>query len=289
MADAPGAPSALTTTFSDGALSGTVTFKLPTLTAGDGTLSGPVAYTLWIDGLVYVASQGEPGAEITIPVTLSKAGNHTVVMRCANDAGAGKRANAKVFAGNDTPKAPSPTLTRSDDAFTVTWAPVTASVNGGYIDPQRLTYTVTRLPDNVVVADGISATTVTDPVAPTPGRVIAYQYSVAATFEGNRGAAGTTSPYPLGEIEAPWSEGFDNAESLNNFLILDSNGDGVTWKYSSSMVSAYITSSSVKHDDWLITAAIRMEKGVNYKLAFEALASFNPERIEVYMGRSPQP
>ncbi len=288
-AEAPAAVSNLTTTFTEGALVGSVNFTLPTTTTGNGTLAGEIQYTLWIDGVIHTATKGNTGAEVTIPVTLPKAGNHTIVVRCDNTAGKGKRAKAKIFAGNDTPKAPTPTLTRGDKTFTISWAPVTASVNGGYIDTERLTYNVTRLPDNVLVGENITTTSFTDTVLPTPGRVIAYKYSVTATFEGNCGAAGETAPYPLGEIEAPWSEGFDNADALNNFIILDSNDDGVTWKYSSSMSSAYIISSSSKHDDWLITAAIRLQKGVNYKLAFEAMASFNPERIEVKMGKSPEP
>lgn len=288
-AAAPAAPSNLAANFSAGSLTGSISFTLPTTTTDGSTLEGSIEYTVWIDGIAHTTAQGAAGAEITLPITLSAAGIHTAVVRCSNSAGAGKRVRIKTFAGNDTPKAPAPKLQRSGNAFTISWAKVTGSVNGGYMDADRVTYRITRLPDNVVVAESCSDTTFTDPVAPTPGRVIAYRYSVSASFEGNTGAAGITAPYPLGEISAPWSEGFDNADALDNFLILDSNNDGVTWKYSASMSSAYITNASVKHDDWLITAAIRMEKGVNYKLAFEAMASFNEERIEVRMGSSTNP
>ena len=288
-ADAPGIPTSLTATFTSGALTGTVAFTLPETTNNGSALSGNVDYILWVDGLPYAAASGATGTQVSVPVTLSEAGMHSMVVRCSNASGVGKRAKAKVFAGNDTPKAPAPTLSREGDVFSVSWKKVTTSVNNGYIDPSRLTYKVTRLPDNVVVATATPDTVVKDTVKATPGRVIAYQYRVSATFEGNEGATGTTSVYPVGEIAAPWSEGFDNAESLNNFIILDSNSDGVTWKYSPSMSSAYITDAKVKHDDWLISAAIRMEKGVKYKLAFEAMASFNPERIEVRMGRAATP
>lgn len=180
-------------------------------------------------------------------------------------------------------------LSYADGKFTVVWDKVTKAVNGGFIDPDRMTYTVVRMPDNITVAQNISDTSFTDPVSATPGRMIAYKYQVRATFEGNTGAAGTTPVYPLGEISTPWYEGFDSADAMENFIILDSNGDKTTWQYSGGMSSAYITNSSVQHDDWLISAAIRMEPGVTYKLAFEAMASFNPERIEVKMGKTPTP
>lgn len=289
VAGAPGKPVELKADFGGGALTGMVSFILPDTDAGGSPLEGNVEYTLWVDGLVYAGATGQPGARIELPVTMGAAGQHALVVRCSNSTGAGARVSLKMFAGNDTPKAPAPVLKRQGDTFTVSWAKVTAAVNNGFIDPQRVTYKVTRLPDNVVVAQSTADTVVTDVVVPTPGRVIAYKYSVSAIFEGNEGAAGTTAPYPVGEIEAPWNEGFDNADALNNFLIVDGNNDGVTWKYSASMSSAYITNSSKKHDDWLISAGIRMRKGVNYKLIFEVMASFNPERIEVRMGRAAEP
>lgn len=288
-ASAPAAASSLKANFSEGSLTGTVSFTLPAK-ATDGTdLTGSVDYTLWVDGVSHTVANGAPGTEVSVPVTLAASGKHSAVVRCCNDAGASRRTKAKFFAGNDTPKAPAPVLSRTGDAFTVSWNRVTASVNGGYINPDSLTYKVTRLPDNVVVAEATSDTVFVDPVAATPGRVIAYRYTVAATFAGNRGAPGTTGAYPLGVITAPWSEGFDNAAAMDNFLILDGNADNVKWQYSGGMSSAYITTAKVKHDDWLITAAIHMEKGVKYKLAFEAMASFEPERIEVRMGTSADP
>ncbi|MGM9863920.1 MAG: hypothetical protein ACI305_06640, partial [Lepagella sp.] len=288
-ASAPAAASSLKANFSEGSLTGTVSFTLPAK-ATDGTdLTGSVDYTLWVDGVSHTVANGAPGTEVSVPVTLAASGKHSAVVRCCNDASASRRTKAKFFAGNDTPKAPAPVLSRTGDAFTVSWNRVTASVNGGYINPDSLTYKVTRLPDNVVVAEATSDTVFVDPVAATPGRVIAYRYTVAATFAGNRGAAGTTGAYPLGVITAPWSEGFDNAAAMDNFLILDGNADNVKWQYSGGMSSAYITTAKVKHDDWLITAAIHMEKGVKYKLAFEAMASFEPERIEVRMGTAADP
>lgn len=288
-AGAPAAVSDLTATFSDGSLSGTVTFTLPNTTVNGETLSDNPEYVLWVDGVEKARAQAAPGSSVSIPVETSASGRTSFVVCTINDAGKSKPAISKIFVGNDTPKAPAPQLTYENGAFIVSWPAVTATVNNGYMNPEQVTYTVTRLPDNVTVAQNISETSYTDPVEPTPGRMIAYKYEVKAEFAGNVGAAGTTPVYPLGEIATPWHEGFDSSESMNNFIIIDSNGDGVKWGYSGGMSSAYITNSSKPHDDWMISAAIRMEAGVTYKLAFEAMASFYPERLEVKMGKNPTP
>lgn len=286
-ATAPAAIENFTASFTDGSLSGTVSFTVPTKTVAGDDLTGTLTYKVWVDGVLRFEEATTPGAEVSLPIELDNAGIATFVASITGEGGVSARAKAKSFLGNDTPKAPAPTLAYADGSFNIAWEKVTGTVNGGYINPDQLTYTVTRYPDATVVADGISELSYSDPVAPTPGRVIAYYYTVSATFAGNKGAAGKTSVYPLGEIEAPWHEGFDSEEAMNNFIIIDGDADGVTWKYSGSMSSAYITNSNADHDDWLISAAIRMRPGVNYKLNFSAMASFSPEKLEVKMGNAP--
>lgn len=286
---APGPATGMKAEFADGAMSGTVSLTAPLKSGGGTDLTDSLGWRLWVDGILYASGTVAPGAPLSIPVAASLSGRTPFVAGFTNAAGEGERVNVKVFVGNDTPLAPKPSLEYAAGAFRVSWPAVTGAVNSGYIDPARVTYSVRRLPDGVDVASGISACEWTDTVAPTPGRVIAYKYEVRATFEGNRGAAGTTPVYPLGEIETPWHEGFDSPESMNNFIIIDADADGKTWQYSPSMSSAYITDAAVRHDDWLLSAAIRMEAGVTYRLSFQAMASFYPERIEVRMGRAATP
>lgn len=282
----PAAVSSLSAAFVDGSLQGNVSFTTPSNAVDATALSGELTWRLWVDGVLKAEGKAQPGTKVEVPVSVAASGRTSFAAAVSNGEGESARSYTKVFVGNDTPLAPVPSLTYADGAFEVSWAKVTGTVNNGYIDPERVTYTVTRLPDNVVVAENISATSIRDTVAPTPGRVIAYKYSVRATFEESTGAAGVSPVYPLGVISTPYFEGFDNSEAMNNFIILDCNGDGKKWEYSGGMSSAYITSSTQKHDDWLITAAIQMKPGVKYKLGFEAMASFNAEKIEVKMGRS---
>jgi hypothetical protein len=284
-AEAPSPAQNLTASFPEGALEGTFSFTMPTTLVNGAEATGEMNYIIWIDGVEFATGTANAGDAVTKDVALSTPGKKSFAVGVSNAAGNSKNAVIKVFIGSDTPKAPAPTLTYADGKFTISWEKVTASVNNGYMNPDQLTYTVTRLTDNVVVATDIAETSYQDEVAPTPGRVIPYQYSVKATFNGYTGAAGTTNIYPLGENETPYYEGFDSADAMNNFIILDSNGDGVTWKYSVGASSAYITNANVDHDDWLITAAMHLYTGRTYKLSYEAMASFSPEKIEVKMGR----
>lgn len=281
---APAAVQNLTADFSESSLSGTVTFTTPATYADNSAASGNVDYKLWCNGVLITSGSASYGEDVSLPLTVDKGDKYYIVVACSNEAGRGPIARVAKFIGNDTPKAPAPSLSRENDEFIISWEKVTASVNGGYINPDGLTYTIRRFPDNVLVAENIAETSYRDLVPEVYGQMIPYYYTVSATFDGNTGAAGTTNLFPLGTIVPPYHEGFDDAESMNNFIVLDSNGDGTKWIYSSNMSSAYITNSSKQHDDWLITAGMYLTAGKTYTLSFSAMASFDPERLEVKMG-----
>ena len=287
-AAAPGLATWLEALFEKGSMTGSFTATLPA-TLADGTdASGSVNYTVWDNGTKVAEGSGAYGSTVTVDVTAVDEGVNYLVIAADNDAGTGGHAYVTPFVGNDTPKAPVPVMTYEDGAFHISWTAVTEGVNKGYLDADAVTYTVVRNPGNVEVAVGIKDNHFEDPVAVTPNRVVAYRYSVNAEARGKVGAAGVTQAYPLGVINPPFVEGFDSEASLDKFIILDGNNDGVTWKFSTGLSSAYITNSSASnHDDWLITAAINLKQGRKYKLNFETMSSFDGcvERLEVKMGR----
>lgn len=292
VATAAGAPAAvenLKADFTDNSLSGRVSFTVPSYTYGGDNGSGTLTYKVWSNGVLKATASCSYGEEISVPLTMDKGDKYYIVVAVSNEAGQSPISRVATFIGNDTPKAPAPVVTREDDEFVISWEKVQTSVNGGYINPDQLTYTVRRYPDDVEIATGISETSIRDLVPEVYGQMIPYKYSVSATFEGNTGAAGTSDYYPLGTIVPPYIEGFDNAESINNFIIIDSNGDNVKWIYSPSMSSAYITNSNKNHDDWLMTAGMYLTAGKEYTFSYEAMASFSPERIEVKMGNAANP
>ena len=126
----------------------------------DGTpASGQVDIKIAVDGNVVASAKAEYGTEITVPVTLEKSGLYDFAVYAENSAGAGPQKIVKdIFVGCDTPSGTTVTLTYADGMMQLSWDPVTTSVNGGYFDPTDLTYTVTRYPGAIVVAEGDTGT-----------------------------------------------------------------------------------------------------------------------------------
>lgn len=87
--------------------------------------------------------------------------------------------------------------------------------------------------------------------------------------------------------ELPYVNELSTAEAFAEFTVIDANEDGKTWSLDDSEEAAqYTYSSNNKGDDWLISPAIKLEAGKNYRVAIDAkpkLSSY-PERFEMMMG-----
>ncbi|MDE6485241.1 MAG: hypothetical protein K2L14_07595, partial [Duncaniella sp.] len=154
--NAPAAVEDLKIEFTEGALTGTVSFKAPS-TLFDGTAaSGDLTYTVLANDEKVATGSTTFGAAVNAEVTL-ESGMYTFVVSVSNAAGESPKTKVKnIFVGKDAPVAPSVTATydAQSNTATVTWTPVTASVNGGYMNADAVTYDVTRNPGAVVLATG---------------------------------------------------------------------------------------------------------------------------------------
>lgn len=84
-----------------------------------------------------------------------------------------------------------------------------------------------------------------------------------------------------------FNEEFPSASWLGYFSIRNVNGDSSTWNSSTLREAAqYTYHSKNAADDHLITPAIPLQVGRNYKLKFKAEALSEVEKIEVLMGTS---
>lgn len=88
----------------------------------------------------------------------------------------------------------------------------------------------------------------------------------------------------------PYSNAFATADDFGVFGVLDSNGDGNTWKFSEDYGAYYNYSSSTAADDWLISPAIKLEAGKKYHFAIDAASASTsyPEAFEVLIGTEPK-
>lgn len=99
-------------------------------------------------------------------------------------------------------------------------------------------------------------------------------------------------------VTLPFKETFENAQALDNFIIIDGNNDGKTWEYalinygSTDLHSVRYAYSSQKADEWLLTPKFHFEPGREYTLKFTYWNSstyYNKEYFEVAYGQGDDP
>ncbi|MDE6415810.1 MAG: choice-of-anchor J domain-containing protein [Duncaniella sp.] len=286
--DAPAEVSDIVANFTGTSLSGTIDFKAPSALMDGTPATGALTYTVRVNNKPVATGSTTFGAEVAAPLTMTAAGSYTFVITVANEAGESPKAQITAFVGADTPEATKVRASWADDVMTVTWLPVTAAVNGGYVNPEAVTYTVTRYPDGEVVAENISECSLTERITEPETGVISYYYDVVATSEGLKSEVAHSNYVTLGSIVPPFVATFD--EDLNGFLIVDANGDGRTWEAMEGAARIW-WNSKMPMDDWLLTPPLKLRAGQSYDLSADiGCASLNnPERIEIKVGRSVDP
>ncbi len=129
------------------------------------------------------------------------AGEHTYYIKFRNAEGTTAAAGRRAYFGPDLPKAPrNVRSTVTDGAVTVAWDPVTEGVNRGYIDPEAITYNITRSNadgESTTVATGVKGTQYID----RPDANVAWTYAVTATNSAGTSEADYTSSSILFDSE----------------------------------------------------------------------------------------
>jgi len=281
---APAMAQDLAITFENASLHGTVSFRVPT-TYFDGTeATGAVDYKVCINGTEAIAGTTSFGAFVSENLTIPSAGAHTISVVLANNEGESPAAKIFQWIGGDIPKAVTGAkATWTDGIFTVKWNAVSEGVNGGYVDASAVTYDVVRFPDEVLVAENIMSTEITDNVTEPVNNVLSYHYSITARYEGQVSEAATTSKTSLGYVLPPYLNTLDNSAMTAGFKIVDGNSDGKKWGYNSANGCLRISyNSKIAMDDWVFTPAIQLEKGKAYQFSLKAKAhnDSDNERLE---------
>lgn len=290
---ADGAPTAATdlaANFTDGSLTGTISFKLPTKNIKGDDLTGEVTYTITEGANTLKTGTGNPGANVTENVTIAEDGKKSIVVTTSNSEGKGQKAKITQYIGYDTPKA-ADNLKLDINAETgdvnLTWDAVTAGVNNGFIGDIK--YDVVRYPGETVVAKGITATSATDKL--NTRDLTAYAYGVKAYNDKKTGAEARTDYKLYGDaITPPYAEGFDSEDAMAYFTVINNNNDNSTWAYYQNSDGSgevrYKYNSDNIGDDWLITPPLKVEKGKIYTVKFKAKSYLSSylEKLEVKYG-----
>ena len=288
---APAVPEELSGDFAGGSLAGTLTFTMPSTLCDGSPASGSASWRV-LEGKEEIASgTAAYGATVNAAISVAEAGRHTFVITASNAQGESKKARLSMWIGPDVPAAPDNINVDFDenaDSFTVTWDAVTAGVNGGYVDPDAITYTVRRLPADVVVAENISSASAT--CVYEPEGIESVIFSVTAAQGALVSDPGVSTPVMSGALALP----YDLAEAeryhlRDNWTIIDSNEDGRTWDSNSYDGIYYSYTSADAADDWAVTPPIKAFKGCKYRIhaAFSCQLASCPEKIEVKAGYAP--
>lgn len=288
-AKAPSRPERFSAEFSNGSLTGKVSFVIPSVTCDGVAGTDEVEYTVFANGDVISTGKSHYGAQVETECTLPEDGYYEFRVRLTNKAGDSYKAGTGMYVGNDIPVSPKPALSYANNKFTVKWSGVSTSENGGYMDVSKIRYRITRKPDGKVVADDYAGVSFTDDMT-MPEEYTVFHYEVDAKCNGKVSKPGISNKLGIGVIQPPYLQSFEDASSILNYTILDTNQDKRQWTYfaNGKVMRAWYTTGKPQ-DDWLITPAIKLEAGKAYRMSLDASLydDKNPETFEVAIGKTP--
>lgn len=268
-ADAPNTVAALSVDFGTlGSTKGTINMTAPTTTYGGSILSGTLTMSLYVDSVLVKSETQQPGASISVSHDFKTEGDHYVqVVYTGTSGNNSPRGTIIAYCGKDTPATVENLLMTTDDQTGKThlsWDAVGTGIHGGYVKTDDVTYTITRQPDNVVVADHQSGTTFDEVLPETLAR---YSYTVQAQSNGMQGEAVESNSIVWGKsLETPYkvalgSDEFGNWCTTQN---LDGHGDGFYPGWGVFFVNGGYSADAFDNDKWLYTPAFHLKKGTYY-------------------------
>lgn len=282
-----GAPAIITDLsldFAEGKTTGKVNFTAPSKTFAGDDLTGELTYYIVANDDTVKTGTVTAGSKASIDVTVPS-GQTKFAVSTANAAGSSAQAKAEMFVGYDTPAAVTDVkLTVDGHNATVTWNKSDSVLNGGF--KGAITYDVMRLPDSVVVATGISETTITDEIP--QGSIKPYSYRVIARNGDASSAPAYSNAIAVGDaINPPYYEYFNTQGDFDLWTVIDANGDSKdgsanTWHwynrtYGQPMSTAeYNTDWYTNNDanDWLISPEIALKPGYIYQVSFSSKGGY---------------
>lgn len=235
-----------------------------------------------------------PGQESTfVDNTIQEPGkyNYTLTLYLGENASESVTASTE-WVGTDTPKPlENATAVVNDETSTVTitWDALTdTGVNGGYVETDKVTYTVTRRPDGKTVVTESALLTADDDA--TDASLGMYWYEITVDQYPTM-AASTTDKVILGDAievteENPYRPDFSNGDTFEMWTLTPGeSGDGL-WKYNESAKT--LETGFIYNQPYAFTPPLKMAAG-KYKVVYKATcysARYTSD-IEIYLSGAP--
>ncbi len=266
--DAPAKVDTATLNFRNGSLSGRLEFDLPTTTVAGDRMTEMVYGYAQVTNSEGISDQysdmDAAGGEMSMNVTVPYAGMYNFKVWASNSAGEGPKYRFQAWIGPDAPQAVTNLGARlqADGSVVVSWDAPTRGVHDGYVDWDAVTYRVVCVNDGEVIADNLTATTVTD--MPQVSGSKSVQYSVTPQFGTLTGPTAYTPTVMTSDaLEVPATVNF--VQDWDLCTVIDANADGVTWTTSPGGFVVY-SGEELDGDDWIITPAIHLVPGRQYNV-----------------------
>ena len=256
---APAMPVINSCDFTGASLSGMLSGTMPSKTQGGETLSGDLDWIVLVDGVKYSTGTAAAGSAITVDLTDVANGNRTFSLVASKGNLKSAASVLHRWVGSDTPVAPTDAhLTETK----VTWTAPAASVHGGYVDYDALTYTV-KLNGTVL---GTSSETSLEYSLPEGEPFTSYTAEVTAAYDSKTSEAAVSNFITYGEpLKCPIHF---RPEPKDIELMTTINVDGHkyesgvedTWRFITADEMGFPAfASGYNGDDWLILPPINFD------------------------------
>lgn len=215
-------------------------------------------------------------------------GINTYYVLAANDKGNGVIDSIRCYMGIDVPGAVSNImLEKNGTGVDISWTAPEKGANNGYIGTEGLSYKITRLPDNVVVAENVTDTKYTDN---TLGEQQSYSYTIQAVNAKGAGAIATSDPIMAGSaLKTPISLAFDtqtdadrwSTNKMSNSIYFYYAGG---WSDDYKCMIGYGTTTGTV-EGTLISPPLYLEEGKTYRFTTDFQADFFDDAyFDLYVG-----
>lgn len=290
--EVPMAPTELTASFPAGALSGTISFRMPEKLVGGMNAGTGMEYKVKANGSLVASGNASAGESVSCDLTLER-GSYCFAVTASNSEGQSREATLTMFIGVDSPAKPVVTAAYDyvNSTMTLGWTPVKTTDFGTPLPEGSVTYRITRYPEQVVVAPAHTECSYTE--ALSSDELKAVSYHVEAVSGGQSSGVTVTPAIYIGAVVPSYTEDFGDKDALRYYTVIDADGDRLTWECSPIDRAARIAwnnnAAADEHkDDWLISPPLRLQAGKVYKFTYGARKLYDAETLTVCLGRNPR-
>lgn len=222
-----------------------------------------------------------PGQSMETQFEVGNAGMHEFVVTACNESGSSLEQAVEGWIGHDVPA----TVTSAQAALNrsqllvndLSWEAPLTGAHGGYLDKSSLKYDVVRLNDDTLIAEDITATSISD--TQLIDELTRYSYQIIAKNDDGTGEPVKTNDLVNGPaVQCPYVAPFNSWEESGQFwTILDANEDGYPFVWYKDFMNMFGQGENKgyyiyqKNEvfyafDFIISPPIEFQEGHEYKI-----------------------